>query len=775
MWLVCATVLLPIAYALRMDKCETRALGMESGAIGDNQITSSSSFDQQSVGPQNARIRTELASGAWCPKPQIHSNSYEFLQISLEKIYVVTAIETQGRYGNGTGREYVSEYMIDYLRPGSKWIRYRNRTGHTLMTGNYDTTTAVKRALDPPLFASKLRIVPHSRQTRTICLRVELYGCVHDDGLLYYSTLPGGSRVGDVDFRDSTFENSDLYTETGIRRGLGLLSDGYVAETSPFDERNTNGSWIGWSRHNTDGTVTLLFEFDHLRNFSEILMAAYGRLNSIDVIFSQDGTNFSLSSQISSLSTQSPNSTGKRNDLRIPLHKRMAKKIRVTISFVADWIFLTEIHFTSVYYNEQSTMVSPTEERYLTNSSVFVAIGLVACLVLLTATMCIIVMRRRKKKPEDKYNIFERDIRRNLIITQIHGKTTTELLPSPPTPSHAISNLFSSGKTTSTSLSSKSTSPKFGTATWSDFHFPPPPSLPDDRANGPSNLVVPMLNVRDGTLSRVQPPLHELEKVPKIPPSTMLVGVELGKGKNTVIRECYVPAIGTCAYKSPKDRNSIHARNALLDEMRTLFVAKSPHIIQLLAIDDQNGLLLELAANGNIRQYLQSQPRDEISIAMLMGFCADVCEGMRHLETLGLVHGHLTPSNILIDEHRRAKVASPRGPSHHAQLRYSAPESILNNSFSPYSDVWAFAVCCWEIAETLCTRVPFAPLTNSELVENAQRMLAGQSDRVIPSFTECIPRGVRNVLVRCFDVEPQSRPLFTHISYFMSKYYSAPQ
>lgn len=31
-------------------------------------------------------------------------------------------------------------------------------------------------------------------------------------------------------------------------RGLGLLSDGYVAETSPFDEANRNGSWIGWSR-----------------------------------------------------------------------------------------------------------------------------------------------------------------------------------------------------------------------------------------------------------------------------------------------------------------------------------------------------------------------------------------------------------------------------------------------------------------------------------------------------------------------------------------------
>ncbi|KJH42882.1 f5/8 type C domain protein [Dictyocaulus viviparus] len=346
MWPV-FVIILKLASALRLDKCELTPLGMESGAIRDSQITASSSFDRQSVGPQNSRIRTEIASGAWCPKPQIHSNSYEFLQIDLENVYIVTSVETQGRYGNGTGREYVSEYMIDYLRPGSKWIRYRNRSGHTLMTGNHETTISVQRILDPPLIASRLRIVPHSKQMRTICLRMELHGCLHEGGLLFYSTLPGGSSVGDFDFRDRIFENSDLYTETGIRRGLGLLSDGYISSNSPFDKKNPNGTWIGWSRHHTDGIVTLLFEFDQLRNFSEILLAAYGRINSIDVIFSQDGTNFSLSSQISSLSRSPLDSTQKRNDLRIPLHKRMAKKMRVTLSFAAEWFFLTEIHFSS--------------------------------------------------------------------------------------------------------------------------------------------------------------------------------------------------------------------------------------------------------------------------------------------------------------------------------------------------------------------------------------------------------------------------------------------
>lgn len=43
-------------------------------------------------------------------------------------------------------------------------------------------------------------------------------------------------------------------------------------------------------------------------------------------------------------------------------------------------------------------------------------------------------------------------------------------------------------------------------------------------------------------------------------------------------------------------------------------------------------------------------------VGKLLGFCADVCEGMRHLESLGLIHGHLTPCNILLSGGLRAKV-----------------------------------------------------------------------------------------------------------------------
>lgn len=47
------------------------------------------------------------------------------------------------------------------------------------MTGNFDTVTAVYRSLDPPIIASKIRLVPYSLQTRTICMRTEIHGCFY--------------------------------------------------------------------------------------------------------------------------------------------------------------------------------------------------------------------------------------------------------------------------------------------------------------------------------------------------------------------------------------------------------------------------------------------------------------------------------------------------------------------------------------------------------------------------------------------------------------------
>lgn len=76
------------------------------------------------------RIRTEIEGGAWCPEKPIGIKSYEYLQIELRELFFINAIETQGRFGNGQGREYAEFYQIQYQRDNqssSSWINYQNK------------------------------------------------------------------------------------------------------------------------------------------------------------------------------------------------------------------------------------------------------------------------------------------------------------------------------------------------------------------------------------------------------------------------------------------------------------------------------------------------------------------------------------------------------------------------------------------------------------------------------------------------------------------------
>lgn len=65
------------------------------------------------------------------------------------------------------------------------------------------------------------------------------------------------------------------------------------------------------------------------------------------------------------------------------------------------------------------------------------------------------------------------------------------------------------------------------------------------------------------------------------------------------------------------------------------------------------------------------------SLKWIIYFCGEILNGMKYLETCGIIHGHLSPRSCLINQAFGLKIASPRGPNLHAQLRYSAPEAII--------------------------------------------------------------------------------------------------
>nr|CAD7425485.1 unnamed protein product [Timema monikensis] len=79
------------------------------------------------------RVRTENHGGAWCPKQQITTEPKEWIEIDLHSVHMITATETQGRFGNGQGQEFAEAYLLEYWRPRlGKWVRYRDIKGQEL-------------------------------------------------------------------------------------------------------------------------------------------------------------------------------------------------------------------------------------------------------------------------------------------------------------------------------------------------------------------------------------------------------------------------------------------------------------------------------------------------------------------------------------------------------------------------------------------------------------------------------------------------------------------
>ena len=157
--------------------CST-PLGMEDSSITDTLISASSSYSS-TVGAAMGRLRGSHGAGAWCPEAMVggFNSSQQFLEVELPNRRLLTALETQGRWDEGRGQEFVPWVALWVFREGEGWIQYRDAEGREEWEANKDTYSVVKISLEPAVEADRVRVVPRARHSRTVCLRLELWGC----------------------------------------------------------------------------------------------------------------------------------------------------------------------------------------------------------------------------------------------------------------------------------------------------------------------------------------------------------------------------------------------------------------------------------------------------------------------------------------------------------------------------------------------------------------------------------------------------------------------
>jgi len=96
------------------------ALGMENGAISDEQISASSRYSDETYASL-ARLflqNTTYHGGGWAAQT---SDSSQWLQVDLNSQYRVTRVATQGRDSDDHWHQWVTTYKLQYKDDGGSF------------------------------------------------------------------------------------------------------------------------------------------------------------------------------------------------------------------------------------------------------------------------------------------------------------------------------------------------------------------------------------------------------------------------------------------------------------------------------------------------------------------------------------------------------------------------------------------------------------------------------------------------------------------------------
>ncbi|XP_041843236.1 epithelial discoidin domain-containing receptor 1 isoform X2 [Melanotaenia boesemani] len=373
-WLFPVTVVTVLAVLVLSEEHEWHfspaqcryALGMEDGAIPDSDITASSAWSD-STEAKHGRLSTGEGDGAWCPAGPVFPSGSEYLQVDLRKLHFLALVGTQGRHADGHGQEFARSYRLRYSRDGVKWITWKDRWGQEVVSGNENTYDVVLKDLGPPIVARMVRFYPLADRVMSVCLRVELYGCVWNDGLKAYTApvghvmhLPGMS----VFLNDSTYDGS---TEQGMQfGGLGQLCDG-VLGGDDFIETKELRVWpgydyLGWSREALgQGSVDIEFHFEKSRLFNTMQVHSNNRHTQGVRVFSKVECLFKpgllqpwspvLGLPVPLEDIKDPSS----RPISLPLGGRLAQILRCKFYFADHWLLISEISFLSEPFEEDDT------------------------------------------------------------------------------------------------------------------------------------------------------------------------------------------------------------------------------------------------------------------------------------------------------------------------------------------------------------------------------------------------------------------------------------
>uniref|UniRef100_A0A672GC73 receptor protein-tyrosine kinase n=1 Tax=Salarias fasciatus TaxID=181472 RepID=A0A672GC73_SALFA len=793
------------------------ALGMEDGRIRDEDITASSQW-YETTGPQYARLNREEGEGAWCPQGQLEPSDTQYLQVDLGRLTFLTVVGTQGRYARNSGNEFARAYRLNYSRDSVLWKSWKSRLGKEVIQGNKNAYESVINDLHPPVIARHVRLIPVTKPSTAVCMRVELYGCPWDGTLLMAPGYPVAS------LNDSTYDGA--HERRRLLGGLGQLTDGVVGLDDFLVTRQLQVwlgyDYLGWRNDSlgAPGHVEMDFLFDKQRNFTSMKVHSNNMFSRGVKIFSSVTCWFkprliaSWEAEPVTFKTVLDDRNPSARYVTVPLRRRAARALRCRFFFADVWMMFSEISFqsggkplpSSSCFSLLSVGSDPSASGRPDDGNTPILIGcLVTIILLLVIIIFLILWCQYVCKVLEKVNVGQ--------VWVSSGGLLISSLRSPPVASQRAvqDGVLARPSLVSIWMTQPSLSPPTACGggyaepdvtqctPHQGFHGPAPHYAETDivrlqGVTGSNMYAVPALTVDSLTRKDIS--------AAEFPRQQLVFREKLGEGQFGEVHLCEaeglpeflgegspLPDGDGCsvlvAVKQLRPDATSQARNDFLKEIKIMSRLNDPNIIRLLCVcvtSDPLCMVTEYMENGDLNMFLSQREMEStlthansipsVSLSDLLHMSVQISSGMKYLASLNFVHRDLATRNCLLDRRLTIKIAD-FGMSRNLYssdyyriqgravlpIRWMAWESILLGKFTTASDVWAFGVTLWEIF-TLCKEQPYSLLSDEQVIENTGEFFRNQGRQIFLYAPPLCPPSLFELMMRCWSRDIPDRPTF---------------
>ncbi|KAI7730118.1 hypothetical protein M8C21_029375 [Ambrosia artemisiifolia] len=203
-------------------------------------------------------------------------------------------------------------------------------------------------------------------------------------------------------------------------------------------------------------------------------------------------------------------------------------------------------------------------------------------------------------------------------------------------------------------------------------------------------------------------------------------------------------------------------------EVKMLAVLKHPNIVRFVGACCKPMvwcIVTEYAKGGSVRHFLNKRRnKNSVPLKLAVKQALDVAKGMEYVHGFGFIHRDLKSDNLLISSDRSIKIADFGVARIEVQnegmtpemgtYRWMAPEMIQHRPYTQKVDVYSFGIVLWEL---ITGTLPYKNLTD------LQAAFAVVNKGLRPTVPDdCLPV-LREIMTRCWDVDPNVRPPFTQV------------